>query len=114
MNEIRNDIGPAIYGTVPDEAEDNTQFRSALWRSTNANPLTTSAFETDGRGRAYPKWLEQQIIDDFTGADFHIYSNKAGQCALHIARRIAARPFQFIRSTRWRTCYESHLASRRT
>lgn len=58
-------------------------------------PLRNGATEMDDRGQTYSMWLEQQIVDHVTAANFCIGANKSSRCPLHIARCILVRGFQF-------------------
>lgn len=74
-------------------ADENNQFRSAFWPWTNENPLPNGGCKTNERAQADRKWLKQEIVERFIGADLHKSANNTSRCPLHIARRIAGRAF---------------------
>lgn len=95
MNERLNDICTVINGKVPNDVGENSSFVSSLCRWSNTELLSGGAFVTDKRAIAYRSWVEQQLVDHVTVADFWISANHSGWCSLHIALCTAGRGFQF-------------------
>lgn len=62
LNEILYNIVAVIHRTVPDDAGDNNQLRSTLWRWTDANALLNDASERVERASAYRKSLEPKSL----------------------------------------------------